>query len=427
MDILFKEVLIIDPESPHHNKIRNIYVKNGIIQSIGNDTVESKKIIDKKGLIVTPGFFDMRCSFTDPGLEHKEDIESGCNAAVAGGFSGLALLPNTEPTIQSKSDIEYIKSRSSRYLPEVFPMAAITIDAKGESLTEMIDLHEAGAIAFTDGESSSWHTDILLKSLIYVQKFNGLIINRPEDKMLTRFGDMHEGVTSTMLGLKGMPSLAEEIMIKRDLDILAYTGGKIHFSNISTKNAVLLIKEAKKKGLNVTCDVSVHHLVHTENDLLTFDTNYKSNPPFRGEQDRKALINGIKSGVIDAIVSSHSPQDTENKNMEFDLAAFGLTGLQTLLPALLSLKKSLSLEEAIPALCHNPRKILGLQAVTIQEGSEANLNIIDQEGSWVYDDKTNLSKSRNSPYFGKELIGKSVGLINGKNVHLEACLTEVTK
>ena len=237
--------------------------------------------------------------------------------------------------------------------------------------------------------------------------------------MLTRFGDMHEGVTSTMLGLKGMPSLAEELAIKRDLDILEYTGGKIHFSCISTSGSVNLIKEAKKKGLQVTCDVNVHHLIFDDTMLTDFDTNYKSNPPFRNKKDQKALINGIKDGIIDAIVSGHQPQDAENKNLEFDQAAFGLIGLQTFIPAFFMIQEQLEMVDVIKLISHNPRKILGLEPVSIVENATANMTLIDPKEEWIFDDKTNKSKSRNSPFFEKSLKGKVKAVFNGKKQYMD--------
>jgi dihydroorotase len=334
MYIVFKEVKIIDQTSPFHNSIQNILIKDGIIDKIGKSNFKADKVFQRKGLMVSKGWFDMRANFNDPGLEFKEDIESGCKTATVGGFTGIAILPNTDPVVQSKSQIEYIKSKSAACLPDIYPIAALTTDTKGEELTEMIDLHYAGASAFSDGELPVWNTDILLKSLIYLQKFDGLLINKPEDRMLTQFGDMNEGPTSTVLGMKGMPALAEELMIKRDLDILEYTGGKIHFSNLSSKGAVAIIRLAKKKKLNVSCDVSIHHLIYDETNLGGYDTNYKSNPPFRTDIDRRSLIKGVSDGTIDAIVSAHSPQDEENKKLEFDKAAFGLLGLQTFWPQL---------------------------------------------------------------------------------------------
>ena len=419
MSIIIQRAIILDPDSPHHNKIRDVHINKGIIHEISAKRIEGKNTISAKGMYLIPGMFDMRAHFNDPGFEQKEDIESGCDVAKLGGFTGVALLPNTDPVTQSKGQIEYLKRKSEPHLTDAFPMAAITMDTQGESITEMIDLHEAGAIAFTDGENTSWHTDVLLKALIYVQKFKGLIINRPEDKMLTRFGDMHEGVTSTMLGLKGMPSLAEELAIKRDLDILEYTGGKIHFSCISTSGSVNLIKEAKKKGLQVTCDVNVHHLIFDDTMLTDFDTNYKSNPPFRNKKDQKALINGIKDGIIDAIVSGHQPQDAENKNLEFDQAAFGLIGLQTFIPAFFMIQEQLEMVDVIKLISHNPRKILGLEPVSIVENATANMTLIDPKEEWIFDDKTNKSKSRNSPLFEKSLKGKVKAVFNGKKQYMD--------
>lgn len=422
MDIVFREVKIIDNRSPFHNTIQNILIRDGKIDKIGDTNFRAEKTIEGKGMKISNGWFDMRANFNDPGMEYKEDIQSGCDAATAGGFTGVAILPNTDPVIQTKSHIEYIKSKSAAFLPDVFPMASLTIDAKGEDLTEMIDLYKAGAVAFTDGEVPSWNTDILLKSLIYLQKFDGLLINKPEDRMLTQFGDMNEGPTSTMMGMKGMPALAEELMIKRDLDILAYTGGKIHFSNISSKGAVSIIRNAKKKNINVTCDVSIHHLLYEEGALKTFDSNFKSNPPFRTSADRNALIKGINDGTIDAIVSSHSPQDEENKKLEFDKAAFGLLGLQTFWPAMNSLKKEIGLDLLIEKITSAPRKILKLRESSINEKQQANLTLFSEKATWKFDGTANKSKSTNSPMFNTELKGKVLAVVNGNKHYFDPAI-----
>lgn len=418
MSLFIKEAKVLDPQSPHHNQTVNILIKDGQIASIDNKEHKADTVINAKGQYLLPGLFDMKANFCDPGLEHKEDIHSGCTLAAASGFTGVALVPNTNPVVQTKSHIEYALSKSRGYLTDIYPIAAVTLEAKGEDLTEMIDLHEAGAIAFSDGDQPMWHTDIMLKSLIYLQKFDGLMINLPEDKLLTRFASMNEGVVSTGLGLKGMPALAEHLMIKRDLDILAYSGGKLHFSNISSKESVKLIKQAKKKGMKVTCDVSIHHLIHTDEDLEDYDSNYKINPPLREERDRKALIKGLKEGVIDAIVTAHSPQDEESKKLEFDLADNGILGLQTLVPALLSISSELQPEEWVSKVSSAPRKILKLQEVKIEAGQTANLTLIDPAAKWTYNHSSNLSKSVNSPWFGKELTGKVSLTINGNKQHI---------
>lgn len=414
MSIFIREAKVLDPQSSHHNKVVNILIKEGKIASIDNKEHRADTVIEAKGQLILPGLFDMKANFCDPGFEHKEDIHSGCQLAAASGFTGVALVPNTDPVVQTKSHIEYTKSKSRDYLTDIYPIAAVTLDAKGEDLTEMIDLHEAGAIAFSDGDQPMWHTDIMLKSLIYLQKFDGLLINQPEDKLLTRFGSMNEGIVSTGLGLKGMPALAEHLMIKRDLDILTYSGGRLHFSNISTKESVKLIKQAKKKGLNVTCDVSIHHLIHTDADLEDYDSNYKINPPLREEKDRKALIKGLKEGIIDVIVSAHSPQDEESKKLEFDLADNGILGLQTMIPTLLSLKGELEPAEWISKLSNQPRDILKLAEVQIEENAVANLTLLDPKAKWDYNKESNLSQSINSPWFGQELEGKITATINGE-------------
>lgn len=413
MNILLREAKILDPHSPHHNKVVNIHIKDGKIVSIDKKEHRADTIIEAKGMLLTPGWFDMKVNFNDPGNEHKEDLSSGAATAAQGGFTGVVTLPNTEPVVQTKGHVEYVLSKSKPYLTDIYPMAAVTLDTKGEDLTEMLDLHAAGAIAFTDGEKPIWHTDMMLKSLIYLQKIDGLLISQPEDQLLTRFGSMSEGTVSTVLGLKGMPTLAEHLMIKRDLDLLEYAGGKIHFSNISSRESVKLIKKAKKKGYQVTCDVSIHHLIHTDEDLMSYDSNFKINPPLRTEKDRKALLRGLQEGVIDVIVSSHTPQDEENKKLEFDLAGFGMAGLQTMLPSLLSLGKDLEPATWIEKVTSNPRTILKLDSASINEKQVANLTLINPKAKWTYNDQTNKSKSKNSPLYEQELTGKVIAVVNG--------------
>jgi dihydroorotase len=417
MKILLQSVQICDKNSPHHNSTVNVLIHNGNITYIGSENQDSDKLIDCKGKFLSPGWFDMRANFCDPGYEHKEDIESGSLAAASGGFTEVALLPNTKPVVQSKNDIAYIRSKNHSNLTSLHPMAAVTINAKGEELTEMIDLYEAGAIAFTDGEKPVWHSDILLKTLLYLQKFDGLLINKPEDKFLTLFGVMNESINSTMLGMKGMPKLAEELMIMRDLRILEYTGGRIHFSNISTKEGVALIREAKSQGLSVTCDIAAHQIAFDDNSLHGFDTNFKVNPPLREQSDIVALKAGLEDGTIDAVVSSHSPQDEESKKLEFDLAEFGILGLQTLFPILLQEMKNIDL--ILEKIVYQPRNILKLTLPVIRVGEKANLTLFDLEKVWTFNENTNFSKSLNSPFYGQSLKGKAVGVFNGDKFFIE--------
>ncbi len=412
MNLLIKSALVLDTQSKFHNSKVDLLISDGIIKSIGNGLIADKaEIIEGNNLKVSLGWLDMRSIFYDPGEEHKEDFESGSASAAAGGFTKVALLPNTRPVIDNKGGISYVKKYSKGELVELLPYASVSLKAEGKELTEMIDLAHAGAAGFTDGLNPIWHTDIMLKSLQYLQKFDGVLINRPEDKMLTAFGHMNEGIVSTGLGLKGMPILAESVMIERDLRLLEYSGGKMHFSTISSEKSVELIRNAKAKGLKVTCDVGVNYLKYTDADAETYNTNFKVNPPYRTDNDRKALIEGVLDGTIDVIVSDHNPQDEESKKLEFDLAEFGTSNLQGFWPIVNDVFSS-KIDQVIPAFTSKPREILGLESEVIEEGQTANLTIFDQETTWSLDNKTNKSKSEYSPLFGESLKGKIKAVVS---------------
>ena len=413
MSILIKSARITDSRSKNHLQTKNIFIDAaGIVQKIGNETPKADVVIEGENLHVSIGWMDMRANFADPGLEQKEDLNSGRKAAAAGGFTEVALIPNTEPAIQSKNDVSYITSGNANQLVQLHPVGAITRDCKGEDLTEMIDMHQAGAVAFSDGDKPVWNTDILLKTLLYLQKFDGLLINRPEDKYLTAFGAVHEGLQSTLLGLKGMPAISEEIMIRRDLKLLDYAGGRLHFANISSAEAVKMLKKAKAKEKNITCDVAIANLLYDDSFLEGYDTNFKVNPPLREKGDVKALLKGAKEGLVDVIVSAHSPQDEECKKLEFDLADFGMSTIQTFLPMLLQVFGEEGLPEVMNTFTINPRKILGLPIPEIKTGVAANLTVFDPSAEWKYDDKTNYSRAKNSPLYGTVVKGKAVAVIN---------------
>lgn len=332
-------------------------------------------------------------------------------AAAAGGFTEIAVLPNTQPSVQTKNEISYITRNNDNRLVEIHAMASVTRNNKGEELTEMIDLHEAGAIAFTDGLKPIWHTDILLKALQYLQRFDGVLIDHPEDTWLSMFGQMHEGVNSTRLGLKGIPRIAEEIVVSKYIELLNYAGGRLHFTRISTGKSVDLIRAARKK-LNVTCDIVSYQPLLDDSLLSTFDTNYKVSPPLRERADNEALIKGIKDGTIDVLCSGHLPQDEESKNLEFDLADFGITNLQTFGANLTALSKSIEWDVLIERVTHGPRHVLKMETPRIEEDVKANLTLFDPNADWTLDEKSNLSKSRNSPWFGTTLKGKAIAVFN---------------
>ena len=420
MSILIKSATILEPGSPYHKQKKNILISDsGILKYIGKEAPSAKKTVESKDLHVSIGWLDMRANFNDPGLEYKEDLASGLMAAASGGFTGVSLLPNTEPCIESKNDVSYLLSKNSTHACKVYPLGAITKSCKGEDFTEILDMHAAGAVAFTDGENPIWNTDILLKSLLYLQKIDGLLINKAEDKYLTAFGTMNEGNTSTILGLKGMPGIAEEIMIKRDLELLKYAGGKLHFSNVSTLEALKEITKAKKSGLQVSCDIASYSLLYDDSALADYDTNFKVNPPLRDKKDVKALYKGLLKDEVDVIVSSHTPQDEESKKLEFDLADFGMIGLQTFYPMLL---EALGEEfyETLDKFTCNPRQILGIPTPSISEGSPAEMTLFDPTIEWTFDQTSNYSKSINSPLFGKKLKGGIVGVINKERSHFNS-------
>lgn len=411
MNILIQAAEVLDPGSPFHQKQKNLLIQDGRISSIGDKNYAADKVISAEGMKISTGWFDLGTFIGDPGLEYKEDLESATRAAAAGGFTELAMLPNTSPCVQTKNEISYLIRGNRDRLVQVHPLASVTLNNKGEELTEMIDLHTAGAVGFTDGLKPVWHTDIFLKSLQYLQKFNGVLLDHPEDYWLNLFGQMHEGIQSTRLGLKGMPRIAEEIVIGKNLELLQYAGGRLHFARISTPKSVDLIKAAKKK-YQVTCDVTVYQPLLDDSFLASFDTNYKVNPPLRERADNDAMIKGLRDGTIDVLTSGHLPQDEESKNLEFDRADFGMITLQTFCAHLSALSKFVDWDILIEKVTRAPRKVLGMEIPSIKEDAIANLTLIDPNHKWVLNDESNFSKSKNSPWYGKELKGKAVAVFN---------------
>jgi dihydroorotase len=420
MKVLIQSAKIVSPGSPYHLKRKNVVISGGRITEIGDKNYSADRVIEAEGMLLSIGWMDLGAFVGDPGLEHKEDLLSLTKAAAAGGFTEVVLLPNTQPAVQSKNEISYITQANATRLVQLHPMAAVTRNCKGEELTEMIDLHEAGAVAFTDGLKSLVHTDLFLKSLQYIQKFDGLLIDHPEDHWLNLFGQMHEGETSTSLGLKGMPRIAEEIAVRKNLELLEYAGGRLHFSRISTARTVDLIRSAKKKGMKVSCDVVGYQPLLDDSCLEDFDTNYKLNPPLREKSDNDALLKGLKDGTIDVLSSGHLPQDDESKLLEFDHADFGITNLQTFASQLTQLSKWFDVEDLIAKVTTAPRLVLQLPVPIIEVDEKANLTLFDPNREWRLDEKTNFSKSKNSPWWGQELKGKAVAVFNNNKQWIDA-------
>lgn len=420
MNWIIKSAKIVDPGGPHHLQTKDIFLKEGKIARIADSIDEKAKTFSGDNLHISFGWTDMRVNFCDPGFEHREDICTGLQAARKGGFTAVALVPATDPPLSTKSQIEYVRNRARESAVDLFPFGTISANRKGEQLAELYDMKLAGAVAFSDDKLAMTNASLMSTALLYAQNFDGLIISFPYEKALAEDGQMHEGTISTGLGLKGIPALAEELMVTRDLYLCGYNDARIHFTGISTKGSVELIREAKKKGMKVTCDMYAHNLLLTDEQLMDYDQNKKLLPPLRDESHRKALIKGLKDGTIDAICSDHTPEDTERKNVEFEHASFGIIGLESCFGVLnKSLHQSLDLETIIAKITHSPRSILGQETPHLEEGAIANCTLFNPDQNWTFSKSDIRSKSQNTPFIGSELIGKPLAIYN--KGRLEEC------
>ncbi len=423
MEILIRSARIVDTGSPFHNQVKDIFISDGKIKKIGNKlpSVNTATEIKQDNLHVSIGWFDLNSYLADPGYEQKETIQTGCRAAAAGGFTHICCMPDTNPVIQTKSQIEYVLRQSADEVVSVHPIGAVTHNTEGKDLAEMYDMYKAGAIAFSDGPRASVSAGMVERSLLYVKAFGGLIMNHPEDKSISKNGVMHEGITSTQLGLPGAPALAEEIAVSRDIAILVYTESKLHLTGISLKKSVELIRAAKKKGLNISASVSAYNLLLDDSAVGAYNTNYKVNPHLRSKEDIKALIKGIGDGTIDTITSAHRPQDEECKKLEFDKADFGMLGFETCYAiANTALRGQIDTDKMVELLASNPRKLLNVTAPSITEGSEADLTLFNPDKNWIFTEKDICSKSKNTPFIGTQFTGKVIGVVNKSKLKLNS-------
>lgn len=416
MSILLRQVKIIDPSSPLHHQQADILVENGFITNIGSVNVSADHVIENTGLHVSPGWTDVFSNFCDPGLEYKETLETGAEAAARGGYTDVFIIPNTSPALHNKSAIEYIVQKSKSLPINIHPIAAITKNAEGKELAEMYDMHQSGAVAFSDGTNSIQMPGILLKALQYVKAIDKTIIQLPNDISVSNQGLMNEGIMSTQLGLPGIPSIAEELMIMRDIELVKYIGSKLHITGITTEKSVDLIRRAKRENVNITCSVTPAHLLFTDEDLKDYDTNLKLNPPLRSQKDKVALINGLLDGTIDCIASHHFPEDADHKIVEFEYARHGMISLETCFSVLRTIVPEIPLENLVNVLSTNPRKIFGLSPVSINKDQQALITLFlpDEIRKVEY----LHSKSRNSPLIGKTLKGRVLGIINKDKLFL---------
>lgn len=414
MNLLIKGITIVDPNSEFNQQVCDVRIVQGKISAIAKklETQQNEQVFDAVGAVMSPGFFDLNCTIGDPGFETKEDIQTGTEAAKAGGFTGLAVLPTTKPIVQSKGEVAYILNKAKNNLVDVYPIGAISSNLEGKELAELFDMKTAGAIAFSDGNRAITDDGFMSRALQYGLGFGALLMVHPENKGIAGKAQVNESQNNVLLGMKGVPALAEEMQISRDIFLATYHNAPLHVSNISTAGSVGLIKKAKKDGVKITCDVAAHQLVFTEELLNDFDSNYKVKPPLRSKADNKALVNGLKDGTIDAISSQHQPQEIEFKAVEFEIAAYGIIALQTVLPLLLA--AGLSPELIAEKLAVNPRKILNLPVPTLQVNADANFTVYNPTQKWTYNQVNNYSKSSNSPLLGKTLTGK-VQLVYNNN------------
>lgn len=410
--IYIKNCILHQPGHRFHNKAIYMEVKEGVIVQISDNKIvsDAKDIIEN--VHISSGWFDMRVRFCDPGFEHKEDLASGAAAAAAGGFTGVATLPHTQPICDNKTQVEYQKSKSKQLPTDIYPIGALSVGAAGNDMAELYDMFQSGAVAFSDGDKGHTDSGLLMRCLQYAQVFVAPIMIVPNDDELSKAGKMHEGWVSVNLGLKGIPDIAETVHLQKCLEILRYTGGKLHFSKVTTPKGIALIRAAKTEGLAVTADISIQHLVHTDSHLEGFDTNYKLMPPLRPQAYIDSMIEGINDGTIDCIVSDHKPENIENKAVEFDYAATGCIGTQTLYSVYQTyLSDRIQLETFIKAVSSNPRNILSIPINAIEEGTEANITVFDPSQKWVFNKEQSKSKSYNTPFDQVEFTGKVLRVI----------------
>jgi len=413
---LIKNTTVLDPSSELHGKKVNVLIANHTLSMVAADQQQELPAgiteLDYSGTFLAPAFCDLYVNVNDPGFEYREDIASVANAAIAGGFTTICAIANNHPITQTKAQVEYILNNAKQTSINILPIGAITENFDGKTPTEMQDMHYAGAIAFSDAPYSVKDSGVLLRALQYVQPFDGLIMTLPFDKTLVGGGQVNESEISVRMGMKGITNLSEYVAVQRDIEVLRYTGGKLHLAGISTKESVELVRKAKAEGLQVTTSVFVHHLVSDETAVKNFDSNYKVFPPLRTASDQEALVAGLKDGTIDCISTQHTPLNIDEKNVEFELAEFGMIGLETAFGLLNKrLGQEISLEKLTALLSTHPKKIL-------QQTAANDFVLLDVDTDWTFTEKDIRSKSKNTPYVGHTLKGKVKAVFSKGTFHL---------
>ncbi|ULQ57553.1 dihydroorotase [Flavihumibacter rivuli] len=419
MKLLLQQVVINDPRSAHNASQKDILVIDGHIAEIGDALVaDDAKVVDGSGWMAAPGWVDPFAHFNDPGFEHKETIASGALAAAAGGYTTVMVVPNTKPVIDSKTEVEYVMAKAANLPAQVLPIGSISKGAEGKDLAEMYDMRASGAIAFSDGIRPVQSAGILVKALQYVKAFDGVVIQIPDDTSIAPHGLINEGIVSTRLGLPGKPMMAEELIVARDIKLARYTDSHIHFTGISSPKSVEYIRRAKEGGLKVSCSVTPYHLFFCDEDLMSYDTNLKVNPPLRTRQDMLALREAVMQGWIDCIATHHQPHDYDAKVLEFEYARFGMIGLESSFRAVNTVLPGLSADQLAALFSINARRIFGLPEARIEAGQAAVITLYNKEGETVFTTNDIKSKCSNSPFVGHSLKGKVIGTLFHQKVNI---------
>lgn len=420
-ETLLRNVKVVDPTGPHHDTTVDILIRNGVIAKVAaRISAKDARAVNYEGAHASPGWVDLRAHFREPGEEWKAGLANGLDAAAAGGFTAVAVLPSTKPVTDDRAGIGYLLQRAQGHPVQLLPIGALTQGLKGEQLAELYDQQQAGAVAFSDDQRTIRNSRLMMLALQYSSGVGAApVMVYPNDPDLSRGGQMHEGPMSTRLGLKGLPPVAETLQLQRDLALQAYAGGHLHVSTISTAESVALIREAKARKQHITASVAAHNLLLDDGCLRGFETCYKVTPPLRDLEHIEALRDGVKDGTIDAIVSDHRPEDREHKVLEFGQAAFGIIGLETAFAvANTAVKGRMSLRRLIERFTHGPRAVLGTPLVHIVEGTTANITLFDPELNWVCGEQDLVSKSHNTPFLGQRLTGRPLGIVSGTIVRM---------
>lgn len=419
--IIIRNAKIIDKSSDFHNSINDIMIKDGIIKQISSNISSDQPFyeVDIENLHVSPGWIDLHVRFGEPGFEKRETITSGLSEAAKSGFTGVVVMPSTYPSIDTKSVIEFFNKKSFNNIVDLYPTGCISKNHQQSEISEMYDMFQSGAVAFTDDKKTIENTMLLNIALEYVKNFNGLIMTNCIDTHMSYNGQIDESITSVKMGLNTIPEVSEDIIVDRDISLLKYTNSRLHLSTISSYNALKKIKKAKSENLNLTTDVAAYNLILNTDSTKDFDTNMKLLPPLRSEKTRLFLIQSIIDGTIDAVSSDHTPLEIEDKNCEFNLAKFGMIGLKTLFPILNKvLGKKMELYKIIKLISQNPRKILNMPENSIKIGEKANLTFFDPNKKWKYEEKDICSLSKNTPFIGSNFEGVSLGVFNNSKLFL---------